>query len=117
MTFRQIGGRKQVIAPGDAAPRVPPPKRRVDATIVKALGRAHRWKRILESGEYATTAELAAAEKINPSYMARVLRLTLIAPDVIEALLDGEPRMKVRLQDLLEPFPLEWDKQRGQWLD
>jgi hypothetical protein len=114
MTFRQTGGRKQIIAPADAVTAATP-KRQVDATIVKALGRAHRWKRMLESGGYATTAELAAAEKINASYMARVLRLTLLAPDIVQAMLDGDPRMKVRLQDLLEPFPYGWDRQWRQW--
>jgi hypothetical protein len=117
MTFRRIGGRKQIIAPGDTAPGVPRPQRRVDATIVKALGRAHRWKGMLENGEYTTTAELAAAEKINASYLARVLRLTLLAPDIVQSLLDGDPRIKEQLQGLLTPFPVGWDQQRRRLLN
>ena len=57
--------------------------RRTDNTLVKALARAFRWKRMLESGEYATIAELAEREGIAPSYMTRVLRLALLAPDAI----------------------------------
>ena len=57
------------------------------STLVKALARAHRWQ--LESGDYASIAELAVAEKINPSYLARVLRLTLLSPRVVEAILGG----------------------------
>jgi hypothetical protein len=73
MTFCRRGGRKAVVTPDGAATWAPRP--RVDNTMVKALARAHRWKRMLESGEYASLAELAAAEKINPSYLTRVLRL------------------------------------------
>jgi hypothetical protein len=56
---------------------------RVDNTMVKALSRAYRWKRMLESGEFVTVQDLAAAEKINPSYFSRVLRLALLGPDII----------------------------------
>ena len=84
--FRVVkrGGRKEMQLPDGAAP-----PRRTDSTLVKALARAFRWKRMLESGEFATIAELAEREGIAPSYMTRVLRLTLLAPDIVEAILDG----------------------------
>src|SRR5215207_5979239 len=88
LAFRRRGGRKLVVVPG-GAPAWAPPRARIDSTLVKALARAHRWKRMLESGEYASVAELASAERINPSYLCRVLRLTLLAPDLVEAILDG----------------------------
>ncbi|WP_434555540.1 hypothetical protein [Paracoccus denitrificans] len=66
---------------------------------------------MLESGEFATVAELAEREAIAPSYMTRVLRLTLLAPDVIEAILDGQPRSEVTLARVLEPFPMHWAEQ------
>jgi hypothetical protein len=69
------GGRKEMQLPEGAAP-----PRGTDSTLVKALARAFRWKRMLESGEFATIAELAEREGIAPSYMTRVLRLTLLAP-------------------------------------
>ena len=101
------GGRKEMQLPDGTAP-----PRRTDNTLVKALARAFRWKRMLESGEYATIVELAALEGIAPSYMTRVLRLTLLAPDVVEAILDGRSRREVALAQTLAPFPVEWEQQK-----
>ena len=100
------GGRKEMQMP-DSANK----PRRADSTLVKALARAFRWKRMLESGEVATIAELAEREGIAPSYMTRVLRLTLLAPDIVEAILDGKQGPEVMLARLLEPFPNEWAMQ------
>jgi hypothetical protein len=103
------GTRKLVVRPDGApwtAARVV-----IDHTIVKALARAHRWKAILESGEYASLTELAKSEKINLSYLCRMLRLTLLAPDIVDALLDGKYR-HVQLSDLLRPTSLIWTEQR-----
>ena len=80
-------------------------------TLVKALARAIRWKRMLESGHFATIAELAAREGIAHSYMTRVLRLTLLAPDIVEAILEGRQGLEVTLARLMEPFPVEWAEQ------
>lgn len=100
------GGRREIqLPPGAPAPR------KVDNTMIKALGRAFRWKRILESGEFATIGELAEREGIAPSYMTRILRLTLLAPDIVEAILDGRQGPEVTLARALEPFPAEWSKQ------
>ena len=84
---RKRGGRKLVLAP-DGAP-VPPAAPQVDSTLVKAIARAFRWQKMLETGRYATIKEIAKAEKINPSYVSRVLRLTLLAPATVEAVVDG----------------------------
>jgi hypothetical protein len=80
LAFRKRGGRRRVVAPNGTETCALSPRAHV-STLVKALARAHRWQRLLESGEYGSIAELAAAEKINSSYLARVLRLTLLAPD------------------------------------
>ena len=77
---------------------------------MKALARAHRWQRMLESGEYGSIEELAAAERINPSYLARVLRLTLLAPDIVESILDGQAP-EVTLGWLLKTMPTDWERQ------
>jgi hypothetical protein len=87
--------------------------RRTDNTLVKALASAFRRKRMLESWEFATIAELAEREGIASSYMTRVLRLTLLAPDIVEAILDGMHGPKVTLARVLEPFPVEWVGQRA----
>lgn len=100
------GGRKEMRLPDDV-----PRERKTDNTLVKALARALRWKGMLESGEFTTIGELAAREGIAPSYMTRVLRLTLLAPDIVEAILDG----KQRLAFLPQAFPVEWISQQS-WL-
>ena len=111
MTFRKRGGRKQVIAP-DGHPSWAPPRARIDNTMVKALARAFRWRRVLETGSYTTIDELAAAEKINASYVSRILRLTLLAPEIVEAILDGRQAPEVTLRGVMKPFPVEWERQR-----
>jgi hypothetical protein len=95
---RRRGARKFVVGPGGIAWN----GRRlvVDSTIVKALGRAYRWRAMLESGKYASITELAKAEKINLSYLSRVLRLTLLAS-------------RLQLSDLLRPISLIWGEQRN----
>ena len=107
--FRLVkrGGRKEMQMPDGASSQ-----RKMDNTLVKALARAFRWKRMLESGEFTTIAELAEREGIVPSYMTRVLRLTLLAPDIVEAILDGKQGPAVTLARVLEPFPAEWEHQK-----
>jgi hypothetical protein len=107
--FRVVkrGGRKEMRLPDGAAQ-----PSRTDNTLVKALARAFRWKRMLDSGDFVTIAELAEREGIAPSYMTRVLRLTLLAPDIIEGILDGKQGPEVTLAQVLEPFQSEWPEQR-----
>ena len=107
--FRVVkrGGRKEMVLPeGAAQARMP------NSTLVKALARAFRWKRMLESGEFASISELAEREGIAFTYMARVLRLSLLAPDIVEVILDGRQGPEVTLARLLEALPAEWQLQR-----
>jgi len=109
--LRRRGGRKLVITPDGSSPWVPP-QTRVDSALVKALGRAFRWRKLLESGVYATIDEIAVAEKINDSYVSRVLRLTLLAPAIIEAILNGRHRPDLAVGSLLfQRLPVEWQSQ------
>ena len=110
ITLRHQGGRKQVVTPAGATPWIPAPPR-IDSTLMKAIVRAHRWRDMLESGDYATVRDLAQAESINESYLGRVLRLTLLAPKIVETILEGRQPANLELSDLLEQFPVEWDKQ------
>ena len=107
--FRMVkrGGRKEMVLPANASAQ-----RKTDNTIVKAMARAFRWKRMLESGEFTTMAELAEREGIAASYMTRVLRLTLLAPNIVEAILDGRQGPEMTLAQLLEPFPASWTEQK-----
>jgi hypothetical protein len=106
---KQRGGRKLVLTPtstmnqGSSA---------ADTTLVKALARAFRWRRMMEAGRFGTIDELAAAEKINSSYVSRLLRLTLLSPDIVEAILNGRQPVGMTLPGLMEPFPVEWGQQR-----
>jgi hypothetical protein len=112
MTMRHQGGRKQVVTPAGATPWIPIPPR-VNNTLVKAIVRAHRWRDMLESGNYATVRDLAKAETIDEVYLGRVLRLTLLAPKIVETILEGKHPATLELGDLLKQFPIEWEKQRG----
>ena len=111
LRLRRRGGRKLMIVP-EGATAWAPQRARVDNAMVKAIARAHRWRRLLESGEYGSITDLAAAEKINQSYVCRVLRLTLLAPDVVEAILDGRHTAEMTLATMMEPFPVGWQEQR-----
>ena len=110
LTIRKRGGRKLAIAADGST--LAPPRPRIDNTLVKALARAHRWNKLLEDGRYGSAAELAAAEKINPSYVSRVLRLTLLAPDIVEAIVEGRQADGIEADILLRPFSTDWAKQR-----
>lgn len=108
--LRHQGGRKQVVTPEGSTPWIPIAAR-VDNTLVKALARAHRWRDMLEFGRYATVRDLAKAEAIDEVYLGRVLRLTLLAPSIVEAILAGKQTTTLELQDLLKPLPSEWERQ------
>ncbi len=107
--FRLVkrGGRKEMILPPGAQTR-----RQADDSLIKALARAFRWKRMLESGHFATIGDLASKEGIALSYMTRVLRLTLLAPEIVADILDGRQGPDTTLAALLEQFPVEWASQR-----
>ena len=110
MTFRKRGRRKLVVTPDGAAWA---PRPRVDNPMVKALARAFRWRKLLDDGVHGTLKDLARAKDVNATYLSRILRLTLLAPDIVEAILDGRQPEGMRLEDLLDGFPLAWEEQRG----
>lgn len=116
ISIRRRGGRKLVVAPDIVGATATHVSRRIDNAMVKAIARAFRWREMLENGTHATIAEIAAAEKINESYVGRVLRLTLLAPDIVEAILAGRQPASLQLQELLSPFSVEWDLQRQLFL-
>jgi hypothetical protein len=107
--FRVVkrGGRKEMHLPEGAAQL-----RRTDSTLIKALARAYRWKRLLDAGRFATIEEIAAHERISASYLTRVMRLTLLAPDIIEAILDGRTPA-LGMDELLNPMTPVWSEQRA----
>jgi hypothetical protein len=109
MRFQRRGGRKRIVAP-DGGELAPATKPQPDGTLVKALARPWRWRRLLDQGQFASVRELAEAERIGLSYISRVLRLTLLAPDIMERILDGRPTAD--FAQLMKPFPVAWERQR-----
>jgi hypothetical protein len=89
------------------------PRPRVDNAMVKALARAFRWRKMLDTGVYSTIEDLAKSKGIGKTYVSRVLRLTLLAPEIVEAILDGRQPAGLALDRLLQGFPLEWEAQRS----
>ena len=110
IAIRRRGGRKQVVTPSGVAAWAQQGAR-IDSTLVKALARAFRWRRLLEDGIYASCEELAAAERINGSYVSRVQRLTLLAPEIVEAILDGRQPRELTMVRLFRSFPVDWEEQ------
>ncbi len=109
LKIRRRPGRKTVVMPvGHGAA---PISTRADPALVKALARAFRYQRLLDENRYASITEMAEAEKVERGYLGSLLRLTLLAPDLVANALDGRPLPSVTLATLFEPFPLCW---RGQ---
>lgn len=112
--FRVVkrGGRKEMVLPEGAAQA-----RKPDNTLVKALARAFRWKGMLESGEFASISELAEKEGIAFTYMARLMRLSLLSPELVDAVMDGRQPANITLANLMDPLPADWKEQHRLWSD
>src|SRR4051812_17889009 len=114
ISIRRRGGRKVVLAP-DGAIHDPQKLRcqQVDNALVKAIARAFRWREMLENGTYSTIKEIADGEKIAETYVGRVLRLNLLAPDIIELILAGAHPPEIALPVVMhQRFPTVWSDQR-----
>jgi hypothetical protein len=111
--LQRRGGRKLIMTPeGVAAPARKPSR---DATLIKALVRAHRWRRKIESGQARSVTDLAEQESVTDAYVCRLLPLTCLAADIVEAILDGRQPKGLRVAELLGNGPLGWDEQRSAW--
>jgi hypothetical protein len=111
--LQQRGGRKLIMTPEGAA--MPTQKPRRDETLIKALVRAHRWRRRIESGHAKSITDLAEQEGVTDAYVCRLLPLTCRAPDIVEAILDGRQPKGLRLAEMLGNGPLDWHEQRARW--
>lgn len=110
LAVRKRGHRKVIVTP-QGVPARPRPIVAIDNALVRAIARAHRWKRMLEGGEFASVIELAAAEKTNVSYVCRILRLTLLAPELVESFLNGTGQAP-QIAEVSRPFPIQWKSQK-----
>jgi hypothetical protein len=113
MRLQRQGGRKLIMTPEGAA--IPTPKPRRNDTLIKALVRAHRWRRRIESGQAKSITALAEQDGITDAYVCRLLPLTCLAPDIVEAILDGRQPKGLRLAELLGNGPVAWEEQRTNW--
>jgi hypothetical protein len=111
MRFQRRGGRKRIVAP-DGTELTPATRPRPDGTLVKALSRARRWQRMLDEGLYASVSEIGDAENISKSCVSRILRLALVAPDMVDAILTGSTDQGMVLEQLERPLPGSWEEQR-----
>jgi hypothetical protein len=111
MRFQRRGGRKRIVAP-DGSEIVPTSKPQPDGTRVKALARAWRWQRMLDDGVYASVSEIGDAENISKSYVSRILRLALLAPEIVDRILAGKTDQALMLERLEKPLPASWEEQR-----
>ena len=112
MKFQKRGGRKLIFTP-DGEPVTGPLRPNHDETLVNALAQAYRWKWMMESGQYDSITQLADAEAVDRGNLSRMLMLTLLAPDIVDAILDGRQPEAVTISTLKKAFPLEWDRQRA----
>ena len=108
MTFKKRGGRKLVVTPDGARGR----RGRGSTTPWSRPARAFRWRKTLDTGVHATIEDLARAKGVNATYVSRILRLTLLAPDIVEAILDGRQPKELRLEELLTTLSALWEVQR-----
>jgi hypothetical protein len=92
---------------------VPTTKPQPDGTLVKALARAWRWQRMLDEGVCANVSEIGDAENISKSYISWILRLALLAPDIVDAILAGRTDQALMLENLERPLPASWEEQRA----
>ena len=111
MRFQRRGGRKRIVAP-DGSELAPATKPQPDGTLVKGLARAWRWQRMLGKGVYTSVSDIGDAENISKSYVSRILRLALMAPDLVEAILEGQRGSALMLNQLERPLPASWEEQR-----
>jgi hypothetical protein len=111
MRFQRRGGRKRIVAP-DGSELAPVNKLQPDSTLMKALARAWRWQKLLDDGVYASVSDVGDAEGISKSYVSRILRLALLAPDIVEAILAGRTDQVLMLEQLERPLPASWAEQR-----
>jgi hypothetical protein len=103
----------RLILASDGGELPPSTRPQLDGVLVKALARAWRWQRLLDRGVYSSVTELAGAEENSKSYVSRILRLALLAPNIIEAILGGWADQRVMLERLERPLPSGWEEQRG----
>jgi hypothetical protein len=111
LKLKKRGGRKEVILPQAFAAQSPMRPSHQEALVI-AIARAHRWQKLLDEGKFESISDLAREIGLDPSFAARLLRLTLLAPDIVEAILTGDEPSGLSLTTLTKQLPLLWNDQK-----
>ena len=115
LKFKKRGGRKEIITP-DGLPAVAPDRKAYQKPLVVALARAHRWQKLLDEGKVSSISELARKFNVDPSYVSRIMRITLLSPDIVEAILIGQEPSTLSLERITKQLPVDWVEQRKLYL-
>jgi site-specific DNA recombinase len=102
----QPRARKEIIVPGEPTPR------RVNHGLILAIARAKTWMQALRDGRYQDTAEIAQRFKLNDAHVRRLLRFGYLAPDIVEAIVEGRQPRALTVRRLLHGIPCPWPDQR-----
>ena len=116
LKFKKRGGRKEIITP-DGLPAVAPDRTAYQKPLVVALARAHRWQKLLDEEKVASISELARRFGVDPSYVGRIMRLTLLAPYIVEAIISGTECSGISLAKTTKGFPVRWEIQLDYFCD
>ncbi len=116
MRFYRRNGRQMILTDGEPSAAATP-ERQANQTLIEAIAKAHRWQEQLESGEHPSIEDLAQFVGVDRTYVGRILRLTNLAPDIIEAILRGDEPDSISLTKLRRNLPVRWDEQRQRWLN
>ncbi|MBF0309298.1 MAG: hypothetical protein HQL56_07205 [Magnetococcales bacterium] len=109
--FQKRGGRRQIIAPDDGTGLVPTRTSR-DETMIQCLARSFKWRKMLDSGQASNLTEIASREKVNVSYVCRLFDFSFLAPDIVEAILDGRQPKGLTMREMRDEIPVSWEEQR-----
>ena len=104
ISLRFRSGRKRVVFPENDAVEVDP--------LVMNIARAFRWQKLINSGVYRNAAELAKAIGKDHAFVARTTRLTLLAPEIVHAILDGTLKRNIPIENFRKEMPIRWEDQK-----
>ena len=110
ITFKRAGGRNFIMTPTESVQPFELPKEH--EPLINALIKTFTWKEMIDKGEASSMKAIALKEKVSESFICRMFRLTLLAPDIIETILDGRQPKTLTLSECMKPFPIEWEAQR-----
>jgi hypothetical protein len=108
----RLNGRQMILAEGNESGDKQTKHKSLNVSLITALAKAYRWQDQLESGQYRDLEDIARANKVDRSYVGRILQLTSLAPDIVESILEGTEYSELSLRDFRKGIPFLWEEQR-----